>query len=376
MKQNLYDFPLLNQYVIQQLAEQPAKLDLTTNDGLESVVKAEWEEKCGERSLELPDILLKPYHFSGHVHVRSEQPLRYYLPVIEALRSTENVLLTIHDFPITGYHPLKTIGDVLSKTYIPALDHAETFRVTSQRSGNHDFSSMNVQRDAGSLIEEQYNLKVDLEGYDIEVRVDVFDNHCLLGIQLTRQSLSNRLNRDYIPRVSLKPHVAYGMIHYAGLKGNEDAILDPLCGSGTILLELNHIYPKLPLYGNDIYPGVIEGAKANIQRVGVNDRVIIQQGDVFHLDELYDPDSFDAIITNPPFGVKLAKEKNFPNFYNHLIDKGERVLKPTGTMVLLTMKSDLLQRIIAEREGMKLENLKSIKLGGIQPRLFQIRKVD
>ncbi len=376
MKQNPNKFPFLNQFVIQQLGDQPSILDITTNGGLESIVKAEIEQKCAEHSLELPEVILRPYHFSGHIHVKNDQPLRYYLPVIEALRSVEHVLLTIHDFQISGQQPLNKIRDTLSCLAIPALNQAKTFRVTTHRSGSHDFSSMDVQREAGTIVQEKYGLQVDLEEFDIELRVDVFDNHCLVGIQLTQQSLANRLKRDYIPRVSLKPHVAYTLIHYAGLKGDEEAILDPLCGSGTVLLELNQIYPEVSLYGNDIYANVIEGAKANVQWVGAQDRIKLQEWDVFHLDELYSPDSFDAIITNPPFGIKLAKGKNFANFYNHLIDKGVNVLKPGRNMVLLTMKSDLLRKIITERTNMKLENLQCIEIGGIQPWLFQIRKTN
>ncbi len=366
------DYSLLNGFAAEELAGYPANIDLTTNAGLEKVVKEEIVNKCNQAHLPIPEITLKPYHFGGHVHLASKNSLSDFLPIIQRLRSVENAILTLKDFRISGKKGLSTIASVLENLPIPALDCADTFRITTIRTGSHHFSSLDVQKIAGTVIDKKYESRVDLEEYDLEVRVDVFDNHCLVGIQLTNQSLTNRLNRSYIPRVSLKPHVAFGLIHMANVNSDKEVVLDPFCGSGTILLELNQIFPKMLLKGNDVYENVVKGAQENVRWAGAEKQIGLKQGDVFYLEELYPHNAFDFILTNPPFGIKLSKEKFFPNFYRQFISQAAKVLKTQGKLVLLAFKGELLEKVVKEDGNFKIQKVKPIEIGGIQPKAFKM----
>ena len=372
---NSTDKDLLNNFVIQHFESFPAQVDFTTNSGIEQVVKEEFLQNCQQISTDPPTIIPKPYHAGGHVHLRSGQPLSAWLPLIRSLRSVEHVILTLSDFQLNESSYLAQIRQKLSNLTIPILAYADSFRITSIRSGNHPFTSMDVQREAGSIVEAQYGVQVDLENYDVEIRVDVFDNHCLVGVQLTNQSLADRLNRTYIPRVSLKAHIAYTLIHYASLTGREEAVLDPFCGSGTLLLELNQVFPHLSLYGTDLYETVLAGTQQNIALAQANHQVHLQQADIFNLRKVLPAENFDAIITNPPFGIKLSKQKNFSNFYNYLLQEAFHVLKPQGIMVLFTMKADLLKKAIGKNGGWEIKNSKKIELGGIAPSIFKLKKL-
>ena len=148
---------------------------------------------------------------------------------------------------------------------VPGMESARSFRVTTRRSGGHPFTSVDVQRRAGAALVERYGAAVDLTGYDCNVRVDLFGSTCVVGLQITRSPLSDRRMRPFSPRTSLRPNVAFALVHLARLRGDGGPLLDPFCGSGTILREASRCFPEMELSGSDYSEKVVEGAANNLQ---------------------------------------------------------------------------------------------------------------
>src|SRR5687767_7101984 len=85
--------------------------------------------------------------------------------------------------------------------------------------------------------------------------------------------------RDYLKCTtasSLNPAIAYALNYLAGFDEG-DRILDPCCGTGTVLIERLLIKPATCI-GVDINPQTLECAKENIQAANV--QVELKHGDV------------------------------------------------------------------------------------------------
>ena len=89
--------------------------------------------------------------------------------------------------------------------------------MTTKRNGRHEFTSIDVQRVAGAALGRHYDCAVDLQHPDVNVRVDVYDRICLVGLQLTRRALSKCYRRRFQPRTALKAPVAYALLQWARL---------------------------------------------------------------------------------------------------------------------------------------------------------------
>ncbi len=92
--------------------------------------------------------------------------------------------------------------------------------------------------------------------------------------------------------ITMHPRLARFMVNLARVK-NGDKILDPFCGTGSILIEAGLVGMKI--YGSDIKLRMIEAARTNLGKFGLQAELEIK--DVGNINGHY-----DAIVTDPPYG--------------------------------------------------------------------------
>lgn len=353
-----------------------ATLEVTTNPGLESFVVDEWQARAAAAGLVGVGGEASPGGAQGRAHVWAAASMASVLDVGRQLRSAHHLLRLLERFRLAENDPLVDIRARLGRLEIAELAAPETaFRVTSERSGVHDFTSEDVQRAAGAGVLDRVQRPVSMTAYDVNVRCDVRLDDVKVSVQHTRRSLSKRhVPRAFNPRTALKANVAWAMLELARPDDGPPptGLLDPCVGSGMVLQEAAERWPSLPLMGSDTSARCIEGAAANLAEHGA--RTTLRQGDARTLDETWAGASVDTLVCNPPFGRRLGKRVNQYWFLRDLLGGAARLLPEGGRVVLLTPRRQELNAIAETDRTFRVRFVRVLGMGGTHPGLVLLER--
>ena len=349
---------------------------LTTNPGLEDIVETELRERIEAVA---PDAAItpKPQGLAGVVQLDPGDIDRDALEAeLWKLRSVFHVIRHLDTVTLSAPEMLDELIDKVGETEFPGVTPEDTFRVTSRRTGSHPFGSMDIERAAGAVVNRRTGMGVDLEGFSVHVRVDLTDTLGTVGMQLTSEGLDRRYNWAFRPRVALRTTVAYGMLRLARLSDSPRAVIDPFCGSGTVLLEAASLWPHARIVGFDKVDECVEGASDNVSAAGLSDRIEVLQADARDLGEIYEAASFDAVICNPPFGVRLGQKTDFEHLYRRFLHGVAHVLAPGGRAVFLGGKRrHHVAHIVSRIAGLRIVHVRVIETGGVYPAVYVLERI-
>jgi tRNA (guanine6-N2)-methyltransferase len=359
-------------------------LRLTTNPGLEDVVETELRQKLKAAGLGLVSTERKPFGLAGNVLASLPHGVAEATPVLRTLRSVGHVIEHRAWFTLPEQEPLEALRERLAGLDIPELEGSRSFRVTTVRVGDQDFSTIDVQRAAGAVLLERYGSPVDLRTFDINVRVDVFESLCVVGLQLTTERLDLRHEKVYQPRVTLRPTVAFSMLLLSGVLGERVSrgdrptrLLDPFCGSGNILLEAADVMPDCEIHGSDYNERAAQGAAENMRAAGAGDRAEVRCLDSRDLAGVWPAGWFDAIITDPPYGIRMGRNVNFHGLYIRFLQAAWTVLAPRGRLVLLVGRQRAaFNRVVRTFGGFRVVHARIVETSGVYPALFVLERLD
>lgn len=328
---------------------------LTTHPGLEAIALAELQQRVPGAVGEL-----RPDGFVGRVRVDGSDALAEALKC----RSIHHVVRGIEAFEFTSAQ------DIIARArtwQLPELDRP--YRVLCHRVGTHPFTSPELERDVGEVLFGRFTGRVSMKDWKVAVRLDVRDQRCSVGVQLTRVALSHRFYpRPFQQRTALKANVAYAALR--ALEYTPHSVLDPFCGSGTLLLEANALFPKARLYGSDRRSLALEGTRENLAAYGVDAELRVR--DATQVDQW---PSVDAVVTNPPYGVRMGAAWNFARFYAGWIPRVATLL-PAGrrAVVLATHENPLIE--VAQSSGLKLVRRIRIETGSVRPAIVVLERAN
>ncbi|MBI1995901.1 MAG: N-6 DNA methylase [Deltaproteobacteria bacterium] len=195
---------------------------------------------------------------------------------------------------------------------------------------------------------------VDTHQPNISIQAHLTDRDFTLYLDTTGEPLFKRGKRIAAGEAPLRENLAAGILRLAGWEPGIP-VLDPMCGSGTILLEAalmaldiapglgRHFAfekfknfdgrrwrellqrsqaqqrPKTPLaiYGSDLSADALKTARANLAVAGLERAVSLKQANVL---EISAPAKEGIIVTNPPYGVRLGEQRELAEFYPKLGD--------------------------------------------------------
>ena len=268
-------------------------------------------------------------------------------------------------------------------------DTPGTFRVLTERNGQHPFNSNDVERAVGAIFVRRSKKKVNLKNADTILRIEIRKNNAKIGLQINREPLDKRWKWEYRPRVSLRTTIAAAMLIVAkkyctsnqtdksdNMQTKVFSVIDPFCGSGTTLLEASVAFPSAELFASDNDPEAVAGTIRNALVAGVADRINIEQLDARELGSHFQQERFDICLANTPFGIRMGTRINFRNFYAQLLDSLATVMRPGGVCVLLIgKKRGLFNYVLKDKPEWQQCDARVIEIGGSFPGMFVLRKI-
>jgi len=204
-------------------------------------------------------------------------------------------------------------------------------------------NSMYVSLKVKDAIVDQFRAKtgkrpsVNTENPDLRINVHLMGDKCTISLDSSGDSLHKRGYRVSQTEAPLNEVLAAGMILLSDWDGASD-FLDPMCGSGTLLIEAAMIAYGIPpgmyrssfgferwpdfdkslfekiynsdyeknysgtIFGSDLSSANIAIAKANVKNAGFQKKIILE---VHDFATLKPPFKSGIIVTNPPYGERL-----------------------------------------------------------------------
>ena len=138
-------------------------------------------------------------------------------------------------------------------------------------------------------------------------------------------------------------------------------------GDAMVDIEAKLINPDLEACGADVSRRHVLGAAANARAAGVE--VHLAVGDVKRLG-MRGP--FDAIVCNPPYGIRERAVGGLVRVYESLMDYAGRALRPGGRLCLVTPRATLVKRAL--KPGLGVVHQRRIVQGGMQSKIILIER--
>lgn len=190
---------------------------------------------------------------------------------------------------------------------------------------------------------------VDTRNPDIRIHAFLTSDQVTIYLDTSGEPLYQRGLRQKTVDAPLKENLAAGILRLAGWRAGQP-LLDPMCGSGTFLLEAAQIalnrapglrrefaFERLrehdadawraereaaegrvmearpmAIYGADADPRAFRAALANLDRAGLLSAVTLAQGD---MRDISAPEPEGVMVCNPPYGVRLAEQQELAALY-------------------------------------------------------------
>ena len=169
---------------------------------------------------------------------------------------------------------------------------------------------------------------------------------------------------------ALDPVVAAGLVRSLPNIAPDARVLDPCCGSGTLLIERGLLAPYGELVGIDIASQAVRAARGNAAAAGLQ-RTSFCPGDAAELD-LQGP--FDELIANLPFGIRAGDHTANQAVYAALFRQLPDLLAPRARILLYTQEQKLTHRLFARTKALRLSRTFRVEAGGLQPTAFIARR--
>jgi hypothetical protein len=154
-------------------------------------------------------------------------------------------------------------------------------------------------------------------------------------------------------------------------RGDRSVVVDPTCGSGTLLIERAMLDAGTMLSGIDISPTAIRAAMGNVIAAGVAARIAVRQGDGG--DPAAWPDRCDEVVANLPFGMR-TEDRNLDGLYRRIVGNIARTLNAGGRALLYTTHAKTITALLRRTARLKVIGERRVESGGVEVGLWIVER--
>ncbi|CAG0956421.1 partial Ribosomal RNA large subunit methyltransferase L, partial [Rhodocyclaceae bacterium] len=243
---------------------------------------------------------------------------------------------------------------------------------------------------------------VDTRNPDVRVHLFLTDKEATLYLDTSGEPLYQRGHKIAKVEAPLKENLAAGILKLAGWQPGVP-LLDPMCGSGTFLIEAAQMAladapglgrepgefglerlanfdaalwrrllkelaerrveaKRLPIWGSDIAADAVARARQNLAHAGFDDLVTVERADLL---ERSPPAPEGILVANPPYGERLGSGEELAAFYPRLGDALKK--RFAGWRCYLLSADPQLPKLI----GLKATKRTPLFNGPLECRLFE-----
>lgn len=313
----------------------------STARGLEELLKTELEN-LGAQECQV---------VQGGVHFKGDTRLVYQSLMWSRLAS--RIILPMGECKV--YSDLDLYLGVQAIDWTEIFNHGATFAVhfsgLNETIRNSQYGALKVK----DAIVDAFTRKnmprpnVDRESPDLRINVWLNKDTASIALDLSGDGLHQRGYRDRAGQAPIKETLAAAIVMRSGWQPGTP-LLDPMCGSGTLLIEAamwatdrapglhrgywgfsgwaqhdEAVWQEVKaeaqvrarkgladytshFYGSDSDARVIEKARSNARRAGIADLMTFDVKDVAKLSNPLPKGPYGTVISNPPYGERLDSE--------------------------------------------------------------------
>ncbi|MDI6654498.1 MAG: methyltransferase domain-containing protein [Candidatus Hydrothermarchaeota archaeon] len=220
-------------------------------------------------------------------------------------------------------------------------------RIAIARPQVRKISTMELERNIGEVIREKVDLKTP-ENLIYGVLSDKFVLGKLMH-KIDRSEYEKRKphQRPYFRPGVMLPRNCRAVVNLTRVRAGQK-FLDPFCGTGGFLIEAGLVGANV--YGCDIDSEAVEGCEKNLRYCGIKNYKL----EVSDARELKYKNFFDAIATDPPYGISAStKGLELEELYKSSIASFYEILKPNKCACIISPSKVALEKI-AEGAGFEV----------------------
>ncbi len=274
-----------------------------------------------------------------------------------ALRTAIRILVPIASFKILNeqdlYKKIRSINweehmDVKSTFAINSTTHSDNFT-------HSHYVSLKCKDAIADYFRDNYGERpnVELDNPTLMINIHIQQEHCDVSLDSSGDALYKRGYKTATNIAPINEVFAAGLIMMTGYNGSQHFI-DPMCGSGTMLIEAAMIANQIPaninrkefgfmnwknyddslymlirnailkkiinspnkIIGFDKAPSAVIKAGNNIENAGLSDFIEVQKKDFFTSEKPVEGSTL--LCFNPPYGERLKID--VPGFYKNIGD--------------------------------------------------------
>lgn len=273
------------------------------------------------------------------------------------LRTALKIMKPIERFKV--FNEKELYDRVYAIDWTDYFEHDKTFAIDTTMNSEVFNNSMYVSQKAKDALVDKFRAmvrqrpNVNTQDPDVRINIHLYNNTCTISLDSSGNSLHQRGYRIATNIAPMNEVLAAGLLLLSGWDGQLD-FLDPMCGSGTFLIEAGMIACNIPaninretyafmkwndydaelhekivtaslnktrefhhkIIGYDKAPSATRKAQENVDNANLSEYVTIERKDFFRTEKPLDARLH--MVFNPPYGERL--QIDVEDFYSKIGD--------------------------------------------------------
>jgi putative N6-adenine-specific DNA methylase len=274
------------------------------------------------------------------------------------LRTALRVLVPITDFPVRNEQDI--YAGIKKFPWEVLLGEDGTFafhaKLNSERFGHSQYVALLAKDALADRFRERTGKRpsVDVEDPALRIRLFIHDDQCSVALDSSGSSLHKRGYREQTNLAPLNEVLAAGMVLLSGWDRMSNFV-DPMCGSGTLLIEAALIAANIPpgayrksfgfqhwndfdaalwekvhsgameritgnrpvILGGELSKNVARKAATNIAIADLKEEIEVRN---VAFEDLPAPEGRGVLIINPPYGGRMDQDEDINALYRMIGD--------------------------------------------------------